>query len=428
MRRKLVAAALIVSGLAALYFLGGYVSARLAWVPAEMADESSLAADSIPSAPQAAIALAVHTARSHDALGSDEEVVRAARDVGIDVVLITDHRSRESPDSLWDRQAEFRDGVLLVRGQELSLGPDVGRLLVFGLDTTVHSWDAGLDALARKLARDSSFAIVAHSRSPRIRDSWRPERLPGIGAWEVLDFADIGRKRLKGPWVFYHLMALAASAPIGRLHHSLARLHREGFAQPAAAAFDSIAARRPITAVAGLDVHPKRRLLGQLLPAYDPFFRAMANHISLDEPLPSDAAEASKAVLAGLASGRVYISLFGPGAAGGFTYVALGPSAGVVATMGGATALNEAVRLHAGFSSEEKSRRLLYRLVRDGATYRWSHGPQLSVTADSPGVYRVEVYRYGFRIGSLTWNLRPWVFSNPIRLVTPERRSTGETS
>lgn len=415
MRRRLTAAALILSGLAALYLLAGYASARIAWVETRAAGDGRL--ETIPehSGVQLAAALAVHTSRSHDALGSEDDVATAAREAGIDVVFITDHRSPETADSLWRTPAEYRGDILLVRGQELSLGPDVGRLLVFGLDTTVYRWEGSLEALARRLARDSALAIVAHARSPRIRDSWRPDRAPGIAGWEVLDLADIGRERLKGPWVAYHLTALAAGAAIGRLHHSLVRLHREGFAVPAVAAFDSISARRRITAVAGLDAHPKGRLFGRLLPGYEPFFRAAANHIVVSGPLSGDAAEAAEAVMRGLAGGHVHVSLFGPEAGAGFSFVALEPTGGVAAWMGGIAALEPETRLAAGLAAGG-SGRLLYRVVRDGSTHLWSRGPSLAIAVHAPGVYRVEVYRYSLRIGSLFWNLRPWLFSNPITI------------
>ncbi|MEE8521962.1 MAG: hypothetical protein V3S83_11425 [Gemmatimonadota bacterium] len=409
--------------LGVLYLAAGYVSARLDWVPSQPT-VIAVELESLPISPyQVAVAVAVHTERSHDALGDASEVVSAARAAQLDAVLTTDHRSSDAPSDLWSEQAVFKEAVLLVRGQEVSLGSDVGRVLVFGLDTAIVAWDGSLESFALKLQRDRATAIVAHSRSPRKRDSWRPTDTQGIVGWEVFDFADIARARLSDPWLVYHLLALASSAPLGRAHHSLARLHRAGFDQPAVAAFDSVYSRGRITAVGGLDVHPKWRIGGGLVPGYTPFFRAMANHFILSAPLPSDAESAREAVVETLAAGRVYISFFGPEGARGFTFAAASADAvaraagvaGAFVSIGGEVAFSPGLVLVAGFAEREPGR-LLYRIVRDGATLQWVRGDRLSVPLLGPGVYRLEVYRYSLRVGPLLWNRRPWIFTNPIRV------------
>ena len=63
------------------------------------------------------------------------------------------------------------------------------------------------------------------------------------------------------------------------------------------------------------------------------------------------------------------------------------------------------------------NRRVLYRVVRDGEPAAWVSGPELTWLVRTPGAYRVEAYRYTFRIGPLVWNLRPWIFANPFRVV-----------
>ncbi len=351
-------------------------------------------------------------------------MAEAARAVGLDFVILTDHRTDDSPDSLWYVPARYEQGVLLVRGQEISLGSDVGRLLVFGLDTAVTRWDGGLEALARRLAESGATAIVAHSRSPRERDSWRPRDTPGIVGWEVFDLADIGRRRLAGPWVAYHLLALGASATIGRGDASLWRLYREGFAQPAVAAFDSLYGQRRLTALAGLDVHPKRRIAGRLFPPYAPFFGSLVNHVAVDAPLPPQADEATALLAAGLRGGGAYISFGNAADARGFTASlarsAVGPAR---VSLEGAVVAGEAVWesglvVRAGFP-DRRVERLLYRVVRDGAAANWVRGPELAWPVPAPGDYRVEVYRYTLRVGPLHWNLRPWIFANPLQVARP---------
>ncbi|UCC83295.1 MAG: PHP domain-containing protein [Gemmatimonadota bacterium] len=399
--------------LVVLYLAGGYVLPRVHWIPADPAIETDVLGvpPLAPAGVRAAGVLGVHTQRSHDAVGSESEVVRAARDAGLDFVILSDHRSADSPQELWRVQTRYEDGVLLVRGQEISLGRDVGRVLVFGIDTVVTRWESSLDELGRLLEAHAATAVVAHSRSPRTRDSWRPRETPEIAGWEVFDLADVGRARLKDPWVVYHLLALAASAPIGRMHESLLRLHRDGFDQAAVAAFDSLYPWNRSTALGALDAHPKTRVAGRLVPDYGPFFKSIVNHIELASPLPRDAGVAMNALAAGLEAGGAFISFGNTQLARNFSLQLVAPGRGAVG-MGRAVAWERRQYLRAGFWGGPRDR-LIYRVVRDGEHRAWVSGAELAWPLDEPGVYRVEVYRYTVRVGPLTWNLRPWIFANP---------------
>ncbi len=410
-KRRLRALGRATLALFALYLAVGYVAPRVRWIRAlpPTADSVELPSPGL----RVSVALAVHTERSHDAVGNESDVVQAALSAKTDVVLITDHRASDSAPDEWRAAAIYREGVLLLRGQEISLGADVGRTLVFGLDTALVSWERGLEAFARLIERQEATAIVAHSRSPRTRDSWRPRGIPGIVGWEVFDFADIGRARLGDPWVLYHLLALAISTPMGRQHHSLARLHRRGFAQPGVAAFDSLFAAQRLTALGGLDVHPKKRRAGVLIPSYTPFFKAMLNYLKLDGSLSADADSAAAAVAQALSSGRVHIAFPGNGAAREFGFGVQAPG-GPLTRMGGEVAWREGLVARAGFGARTPGR-TLYRLVRDGGTGVWARG-RLAHELPGPGAFRVEAYRYSLRIGRLYWNARPWIFSNPVRV------------
>lgn len=418
-RRKWIGKALrATAALLILYLVAGYTAPRVTWLTVASPAVDVEGASALPPGPpdRASGALAVHTHRSHDAIGWEPEVLEAARAAGLDFVILTDHRSGSAPDSLWEVAARFGESVLLVRGQEISLGGEVGRVLTFGLDTVVTRWTGELSELERALERDSATAIVAHSRSPRVRDSWRPARTPGIVGWEVFDLADVGRERLAGPWVIYHLLALGASAPIGRSHLSLIRLFREGFDQPAVAAFDSLYQRGDLTALAGLDAHPKVRILGGLVPGYETFFKTMVNHVVLDGPLPDDPNEATARLADGVEAGRVYISFGDTEPARAFHFRVGGEEYGSVG-VGASAEWKPGLRLEAGFGSAGQDLRLLYRVIRDGKGVAWYRGPRLRWQLPGVGAYRVEVYRYSARIGPFFWNLRPWIFSNPIRVV-----------
>ena len=55
-------------------------------------------------------------------------------------------------------------------------------------------------------------------------------------------------------------------------------------------------------------------------------------------------------------------------------------------------------------------------------------GPDLEWDPQGPGIYRVEVYTYSARLGTLVFRLRPWIFGNPVELAPEELESVGASN
>lgn len=437
---------------AGAYFAVVYAGARLHWVA--MREGSDRAAPPPAPSTRVAGAIHVHTRRSHDAIGTEAELARAARAAGLDFVFLADHRDAGSPAAEWESTARRMEGVLLARGQEIRV-EGVGKVLVDRLDTAVVSWTGGAESFLARVERDSAFTVVAHPRG-RPSDAWRLRGAPGMAAWEVFDFADVARRRLASPSVVYHLAALVGGELTGRAEHNWLRLYRDGFRAPGVAAFDSLWAgqgqERPAaldrtgpTAVGGLDMHPKARLPGgRLFPDYASSLRTMINHVALDAPPGPDPEAAARSLGAAIRRGDVFVSFGDTEEARGFRVAMVAPGGWADPTPGSATSAGGAIpaagesslpaplpahippggatrmatglRLEAGFATDPG--RVAYRVVRDGREVGWWRGPGLSRAVAGPGAYRVELYRYSARVGRLVWNLRPWIFVNPV-LVRP---------
>jgi hypothetical protein len=69
---------------------------------------------------------------------------------------------------------------------------------------------------------------------------------------------------------------------MGRGDEALLHLMREGFDTPTVAAYDSFRIAGPLTATAGLNVHPKARIGSFLLPSYGLFFRTLVTHVVVE--------------------------------------------------------------------------------------------------------------------------------------------------
>ncbi|MCY4648488.1 MAG: hypothetical protein OXE73_16600 [Gammaproteobacteria bacterium] len=296
------------------------------------------------------------------------------------------------------------------------------------------------DVARRRLASPSVLyhlvALVGGELAGRAEHNWLRLyrdgfRSPGVAAFDSLWVAG-GR----GPMAAMDPLASAG----GRRPGAVERPVDGAVGRPGPGALTSpgaATAERPgPTAVGGLDMHPKARLPGgRLFPSYASSLRTMINHVAVDAPPGPDPVEAARALGAAIRRGDVFVSFGDAEGARGFRVgmVAPGdadlrgaiPAAGESATHvpasghvppGGAVRMAAGLRLEAGFATDPG--RVAYRVVRDGREVGWWRGPGLSRAVDAPGAYRVEVFRYSARLGGLVWNLRPWIFVNPV-LVRP---------
>jgi len=355
----------------------------------------------------------VHTQRSHDARGTREQVAAAASAVGLDFVVIGDHPPDDRrPDwALWE--PVFLDGVLVDGGLELR-APDAGKVLAMAVDSAFRRWEGDLGSFMEFLAHEGATSMVVHGRGPRESERWVHDRVSGVQGWEVLDVSEGSRARLRGPWSLYHLITALVGYPLGLADESLLHAMREGFETPTVAAYDSLRQRGPLTATAGVNVHPKLAIGSRLAPSYRPFFQTLVSHLAVEMPLPPDPALAQELIAKGLKRGELFISLGDPRDAEHFRLEA-SPLDGPGVEMGSDIPLTPGMVLRGGFETDP-GRKVVYRVLRNGSEMEWLLGPELEWEVPGRGVYRVEVYSFGGRMGKLFFRLKPWIFANPIGL------------
>ena len=219
---------------------------------------------------------------------------------------------------------------------------------------------------------------------------------------------------MRGLWSLYHGFLSLAGFPFGLADEALLHLMREGFDTPTVAAYDSLRQAGPLTATAGLNVHPKLELGPILVPSYGPFFRTLVSHLALDQALPDDPLRAQEGMMEGVRRGELFISLGHHREAESFRLSAVTTGGGGVPMGADAPAQPDQV-LRGGFEGDPGAK-VAFRILRDGLEEGWILGPELEWEVSVPGVYRVEVYRYSLRLGQIFVRLRPWIFANPIGL------------
>ncbi len=397
------------------YLAIGYLSTAFRIVPAS-APVTPTVALPVPARTLLTGVFSVHTGRSHDAWGTRDQVAEAASEAGLDFVVIGDHPPDDRrPDwAIWD--PAFYGEVFIDGGVELR-SPVAGKVLTMGVDSVYKRWQGDLGSFVEFLKDQDATSMVVHGRGPRGSERWVHEGVEGLHGWEVLDISEFSRARIKGPWGLYHLVLSVAGFPFSLADESMLHLMREGFETATVAAYDSLRQAGPLTATAGLNVHPKLRVGSALVPSYGPFFRTLLSHVAVAGPLPTEPVPARTVLAEGIQAGEVFISLGGGERADGFRLAAVLED-GRVQPMGAHVPYAGPVRLRAGFETDP-GRNVVYRILNAGQEVQWIMGPSLEWEIQAPGVYRVEVYSYGLRAGNVFFRLKPWIFANPIGLVAP---------
>ncbi len=398
-----------------LYMVAGYLTTAFRRV--EVQDTTAPTAP-LPSMDGTLLSgvFSVHTDRSHDAVGTPEQVAEAAVSSGLDFVIVGDHPPDDRKPGWEFWEPRFLQGAFIEGGQELR-APDAGKVLAIAVDTTYRQWDGNLRSFVAMLLGEDATAFVVHGRGPRESERWIHPSVAGMRGWEVLDISEAARSRLRGPWSLYHLLTLAVGLPLGLGDEALLHLMRDGFDTPAAAAYDSLRMEGPLTATAGLNVHPKVPVGPFLFPSYGLFFRTLVCHAVASGPLPADPFEARGVLTDAFTTGNLFISAGRTRAAKGFRLAAMTDAMPAARPGAHQPALGR-MSLRGGFAADPGAR-VVYRVLRGGKEVGWFLGPDLEWEVRFPGFYRVEVYTYSARVGNTFLRLRPWIFSNTLGLLGP---------
>lgn len=312
--------------------------------------------------------LHIHAEDAAHTLGTRPEVLKAAKEAEVRVVMFTDHRGPKS-----DTWSGLRDGVLFIPGSE----------------------------------DDHLLRYPATSAGPELRFlshlEERPD-MPSIGfqGMEIYnrhtdanvhkDLADYLQAAMKDPKEWKRLAAKEKEFP------------DEVFAAGTDALPDFLARwdkeipSHPFTGIAANDAHQNQIYNGVMFDPYAVAFRHVSTHILARELTEASIREA-------LAAGRAYVShdwLCDPT---GFAFVAennLG-----LYDMGDSIPMSglavSGVTLHAALPIPAK-----LKLIHNGAVVAEATDSKFTYSPKEPGAYRLEAWL------TVDGEDRPWVFSNPI--------------
>ncbi|MGD8328125.1 MAG: CehA/McbA family metallohydrolase [Acidobacteriota bacterium] len=342
----------------------------------------------------------VHSTAS-DGSGTVDEIMAAAARAELDFVVLTDHnvRAAERPASAW-----YGD-VLLITAEEISI--EEGHLLA--LQVPPHRYRFGptaRQALA-DIRREGGWALIAHA--DHAWQQWRGGQA-GTEGLEVVNLA--------AAWSRQGGVSRALTVGESLIGGDVAGLRLLRYRWPMLQWWDARTALRNdagllprrLVAIAAADAHGP--FVGPV-PSYADTLGALATLVFNDrspeqERATGDVATIERKLMEALRAGRAAIVTTALGDVATFSFTA--DSALGSARMGDTAAFEAGPwRLRVQFDAGEPGEIVL---LRDGEVVQRAAGSKLEAVADTPGTYRVEVYREA--VGGRAVGGPPWLVSNPI--------------
>ncbi len=339
-----------------------------------------------------------HSEYSSDGRASIPEIIEAARENRIDILMLTDH---ENLDARHAGQEGWHGPVLLISGEEICPA-QFNHYLAFGAPEPLSRFfprDTLPQKIIDRVRDEGGIGIIAHPDHEGTElfhvkqyawKDWPVSGFTGMGIW---DFMTDWQSSLSGYFkglASYFFPAFFLQGP------RKATLQR----------WDELNQISRITGIGELDNHDTPyKFIGRTWSVF-PFkkaFRFIRNHFILDKPLNHDNIADISSVYCAIRMGRIFVSLDYFRQARGFRF----------------TVLQDGKELHLGdeqaFTGNAQARVRtpapgVIRLIRNGGLVAEVKGVSLDLMLREKGVYRVEVYGKSYGIS------RPWIFSNPIYL------------
>jgi len=377
--------------------------------------------------------LHTHSRLSHDSIGTEQQIVAAAKTAGVRAVFMTEH---PTPDRKWQTEglSGERDGVLFVPGAELSDG-----LLVWRGKSA--AWTPGMKAreVLESLKGTDGFAFIAHPEQRKTDADWD---LPPFAGMEIYnshaDAADSGFEKVLESLRGGNVLRLLGMFSLLKKYQGEAYAAIFDEQTEILKRWDTLNERvltggRRVPGIAGNDAHQNvgvsfqaaeeglvikdalGKKIGEVgrdkfaLPSsvkpgtailehtFDPYavsFGYVSTHVlapTVTEPALVDAIQ----------RGQSYVAFDWIADPTGFQFSAKDGERTI--EMGGETraANHPVLQVATGMPCQ-------LRLLRGGQEVRRVEGTQLTFEVREPGVYRVEAW---VRLGD---ELRPWIYANPI--------------
>jgi hypothetical protein len=284
----------------------------------------------------------MHSAYSFDGRTPITTILDAARESGVDILLLTDHSTLGAKE---DGFEGWRDGILLIVGEEIA--PRFNHYLAFGLGEAVACAEREPDlppqAYIDRVRNGGGIGFIAHPDHAGTAlfhvkhyawTDWSVTGYTGLGIW---DFMTDWQNSLSG-----RIRAV--------LSYAFPALFLRGPSPATLECWDRLTQERRVVGIGELDNHDSLRCFWRIPIPVFPFSRVFSlirTHILCEEPLCGEGRADIAAILTALRNGRTYVSLDHFRTASGFSLTLT--EGGRKATMGDEFTLHHSAELRAFF-------------------------------------------------------------------------------
>lgn len=336
----------------------------------------------------------VHSKYS-DGSGEIPEIARYASEVGVDIVLMTDHNTLRP---LKDGLEGWYGNTLVLIGTEINDQKNQNHYLAFGIKNT---YDNRLTAAeyVRKVKEEGGIGFIAHPFEKRNNMKEHPP-YPWTD-WSIDDYDGIEIWNHMSEW----MEGLTEQNKYQRFIHPLRTVERPN--SESIALWDKKALKRRIVGIAGVDAHAyKQNMFGffevEIFP-YKVLFKSLRTNIFCSEKLILDNGELDynkNLVYNALKNGNCYIANFYHADSKGFRFFA--EADGKIINMG-EDIPSSVKKLRLRVKLPEVIAEI--RLIKNGEHIDTIIASEVIWNILNKGAYRVEVYL----------DKNPWIYSNHIR-------------
>ncbi len=345
----------------------------------------------------------VHTSRGEGA-GTPTEVIKAAQDVGLDYLFITDSNIFSGPPV-----AEgYHRQLLVMTGEEYSYLDS--RILFYDRLRRQHIESLGQAqvTLADLLSRSGPDAepdllVLAHPASPGY--AWTGPYPSGLDGLEVINLKSVWQRA----WSESKLSTIWTSLvyPFNP-NFALLRLYEEP--QEELALWDQLLRTRPAIGMAGLEATARSGSLNLRFPSYQRSMSLISNHIVLRSELTGEAESDRRKILTAIAAGQFYICLDVLGNPKGFSaFIQEGER---IVPMGGKIKYTPGLKLSVHLPQKPRVP-FETKFIRDGQELMTSNSVDSTLDLHAKGVYRVIVRVFPTLTLPDGRRWMTWIYSNP---------------
>jgi len=348
-------------------------------------------------------AIHIHSTYS-DGSGTIPEIVKAAQEVDLDFIIITDHNTNQAQT---DGYEGWHDNLLLLVGYELNDKNDQNHYLVLGLDNLPDDYSDAkyyVDYVEEK----HGIGFLAHPLEKRDKDGDIPP-YPWT-RWDIENYTGIEIWNHMSEWV----EGLTEKNKINRAMHPLKSINAPS--SDILKLWDSVNMKRAVPAIGSVDAHATKHHLGGVISleifSYKVLFKSIRTHLFVENPFEDKSPKTfdlyKKQLIKALKYGNSFISNYYHGDAKGFRFFASTRKKQYMMGHSFSKEDNDVVDFLIQIPSPAD-----IRLLKNGEIVYQTNGMEVFFSTSDFGNYRVEVFKE--KKGSHL--PKGWIFSNNIRIL-----------